>query len=696
MTTPKAFLQTRIARRVFALFFLCAVVPTVALAASGYWLVTQQLRTQARGQLAQVSKVSGTLLLARLHAADEELAADAEGMGGGATPVSHRLPDLSHRFRDLLVVAEGQALPGTDDSAGRALAIKIRQSAVREQLALGRPSIVVTRLGGTPAIFLVRRIPGGRPDSATVWGRISPDYLWSDRENEELVPDGIEFCVRAPYLDQPIYCSPGAVGALPSMVTGSSTIFLGFEFASDPWTIALEQPIAMLSAPKDFRRSVILTLMLGLWLVVLASNVLLRHQLDPVARLKEGTRRLAAGDFSVAVEVSTDDEFEDLAGSFNSMARGLRDQFELLDTLREVDRHALGTRVVAQIVGPMLKRMPRLIACGRVTIAVARRGLDSSLLSVWTMENGMLEESACEVATVSLDRLAEQPDSWNFAAATASPELMEPLGITADSDVLILPLLDHGTSLGALVLHALPGELLFPATAVHRARQVADQVALALANCLLVDRLNAQSVGTLETLGRAIDASSPWTAGHSGRVTSVAVAIGRQMALSAELLERLNRGGLLHDIGKIGIPTAVLDKPGKLDPAELEQIRAHPVLGARILEPIQAFDDVIGIVRHHHERFDGTGYPDRLAGTNIPFLARVLSVADVYDALVSDRPYRRGWTSDAAIAYITERARVEFDPEVVAGFIALVGGAEWMVEDSMVEAANAAVAEVTA
>jgi HD-GYP domain-containing protein (c-di-GMP phosphodiesterase class II) len=145
---------------------------------------------------------------------------------------------------------------------------------------------------------------------------------------------------------------------------------------------------------------------------------------------------------------------------------------------------------------------------------------------------------------------------------------------------------------------------------------------------------------------------------------------------------------LLHDIGKIGIPTAVLDKPGKLDPAEFEQIRAHPVLGARILEPIEAFDDVIGIVRHHHERFNGTGYPDRLAGVNIPFLARVLSVADVYDALVSDRPYREGWAPAAAVAYISERGGVEFDPQVVAAFVDLVGGAAWASANPPAEAVS--------
>jgi putative nucleotidyltransferase with HDIG domain len=220
----------------------------------------------------------------------------------------------------------------------------------------------------------------------------------------------------------------------------------------------------------------------------------------------------------------------------------------------------------------------------------------------------------------------------------------------------------------------------FSEAEVRRARRIADQVALALANTRLVERLNSMSWGTLDTLARSIDAVSPWTAGHSERVTRLGLAVGRQLGLSAEQLDQLHRGGLLHDVGKIGVPTSILDKPGKLDDAEFAAVRAHPVIGARILEPIHAYADVIPIVRHHHERFDGTGYPDKLAGEGIPYLARVLSVADVYDALVSHRPYRDGWKHEAAVAYIDQRASIEFDPDVVAAFLALVAGPAWPVE----------------
>ena len=127
----------------------------------------------------------------------------------------------------------------------------------------------------------------------------------------------------------------------------------------------------------------------------------------------------------------------------------------------------------------------------------------------------------------------------------------------------------------------------------------------------------------------------------------------------------------MHDIGKIGIPTAILDKASRLDDAERALIETHPEIGERILRPIPAFEDALAIVRSHHEKMDGTGYPDRLAGESIPWLARVLAVADVFDARVSDRPYRAGLSHRAAMTMIESNAGTHFDPRVVEALLAI-------------------------
>jgi putative nucleotidyltransferase with HDIG domain len=210
-------------------------------------------------------------------------------------------------------------------------------------------------------------------------------------------------------------------------------------------------------------------------------------------------------------------------------------------------------------------------------------------------------------------------------------------------------------------------------TELLAARQVADQLTIALANTRLVRRLDRMSWGTVAALARAIDAKSPWTAGHSERVAQLSLALGRRLRLDPATLEDLHRGSLLHDVGKIGVAAAVLDKPGDLTPPEREAMRSHVVVGAEILSPIPAYTGALPVVRSHHERWDGLGYPDGLRGEAIPLLARVLSVADTFDALTSDRPYRRGLTPGEALARLRSLAGSQFDPLVVDALLAEMG-----------------------
>jgi len=191
-------------------------------------------------------------------------------------------------------------------------------------------------------------------------------------------------------------------------------------------------------------------------------------------------------------------------------------------------------------------------------------------------------------------------------------------------------------------------------------------------NAQLIARLSDLTYGALAALARAVDASSPWTAGHSERVTAFSMRMAARLSLGAGPSDALLRGGLLHDIGKIGISPLILDKPGRLEPGELQRIREHPALGARILEPLAAFADAIPVVRHHHEWWDGAGYPDGLRGEAIPHLARLLAVADVYDALVSDRPYRPGWPQAQALKTIEDGSGSQFDPAMVRIFMAVL------------------------
>jgi putative nucleotidyltransferase with HDIG domain len=181
----------------------------------------------------------------------------------------------------------------------------------------------------------------------------------------------------------------------------------------------------------------------------------------------------------------------------------------------------------------------------------------------------------------------------------------------------------------------------------------------------------AAYLGVIGALATALDARDPYTAGHSQRVADLSVAIGRQMQLSDADLETLRLGALLHDIGKIGVSDAVLGKPTKLTPEEFEQIKLHPTLGARILKPLRFLDAQLAIVELHHERPDGRGYPHGLKGDEIPMFARIVHVADAFDAMTSARAYRAAMSVAMAVGELWRCSGTDFDAKVVQAMAAL-------------------------
>jgi putative nucleotidyltransferase with HDIG domain len=170
---------------------------------------------------------------------------------------------------------------------------------------------------------------------------------------------------------------------------------------------------------------------------------------------------------------------------------------------------------------------------------------------------------------------------------------------------------------------------------------------------------------TIQALATAIEAKDPYTRGHSERVAMYSSIIAEEMNLPEDFLNTLNFAALLHDIGKIGIPDEILNKPGKLSEEEFDRIRIHPILGANIVEKIDFLAQASSYIRFHHERQNGRGYPEGLKGENIPLGAAILAVADAFDAMTSDRPYRRAWNLDDTLHEIESNSGIQFRPEVV-------------------------------
>jgi putative nucleotidyltransferase with HDIG domain len=184
--------------------------------------------------------------------------------------------------------------------------------------------------------------------------------------------------------------------------------------------------------------------------------------------------------------------------------------------------------------------------------------------------------------------------------------------------------------------------------------------------------LQEQFIGLLKAFSETIDARDPHTRGHSAHVCRYALAIGAELGFSPQRLERLEIASLLHDIGKIGVEAFILSKPAALDELELMAIRHHPLLGIRILESVKQLADVLPFIRHHHERYDGKGYPDGLRGEDIPLEGRILAVADSFDAMTSHRPYRKAMSVQEAINEMRDKSDSQFDPQIVQVFCTIL------------------------
>ena len=184
-----------------------------------------------------------------------------------------------------------------------------------------------------------------------------------------------------------------------------------------------------------------------------------------------------------------------------------------------------------------------------------------------------------------------------------------------------------------------------------------------------VEEYRSLSFGIIKTLAAAIDARDRYTRGHSERVSKYAQLIGAELGFSAEEQEHLLYAGLLHDVGKIGVADAILNKPGKLTPLERQMIQEHPVIGANIIETVHSLSCIVDDVRHHHERYDGRGYPVGLDSEDIPLRSRVLAVADTFDAMTTDRVYRRALSVDFTIEEIESLRGKQFDPVAVDAFL---------------------------
>lgn len=469
------------------------------------------------------------------------------------------------------------------------------------------------------------------------------------------------------------------------------------------WKALIIQPYDEVFATVS-RVSMRILIVGGLALIVAFGLALYRaHRIiDPIGDLLTAVDEIAAGDYSKRVKVHRMDEMGSLAMAFNRMSSTLEEKISALQQSQEQLREALHQ---LQIDAHRREhRLRELTSISEVTQAISNSlDLQTVLNTIVSTINNVMGFRHC-----SIKLLDKKTNSLPIAVSTGLSELyvdrpptrvgkgISGQAVKSQSAIIVedidndsrvpkdhilhqlgirsmccIPLITKQSSvLGALNIYTEKAHV-FTDDEMRLLSILSNQASSAIENARLFNDLRENYFNTIEALSMTIDAKDTYTHGHSKRVSEFSVMIGRQMNLPPEDLERLKHAGDLHDIGKIGISELIIAKEGKLTIDEYEIIKTHPLVGETIIEPVPFLKEVKKIIRNHHERHDGYGYPDGLRGDEIPLMARILHLADAYDAMTSDRPYRKALSHEMAVKEIVKHAGTQFDPDTVTAFMSI-------------------------
>ena len=284
------------------------------------------------------------------------------------------------------------------------------------------------------------------------------------------------------------------------------------------------------------------------------------------------------------------------------------------------------------------------------------------------------EDAEIVVSKTILQTAVEQKESILSNDALVDERFVDSKSVAAAKvrSAMCAPLVNRSKVMGIIYLDSTDKSNLFSKDDLSLLSALALKAGIALDNARLYDDMRNNFYNTVETLVRAIQARDQYTSGHSARVTRYSLMIADRLNLSTKQKHQLYLASMLHDIGKIGIPDDLLNRPGKLSEEELQKIRDHVTMGANMLKAMGEMHPIVPLILHHHEAWDGSGYPDGLKGEQIPELSRIIAVADTFDAMTSDRPYRQARSRDEAVAELRRCSGTSYDPKMVDVFVEIL------------------------
>jgi GAF domain-containing protein len=355
-----------------------------------------------------------------------------------------------------------------------------------------------------------------------------------------------------------------------------------------------------------------------------------------------------------------------------------------LSMLNHISELLAGARDIHGLSDATVRGILELTAADRAAVVLRRTDPSTGDLEVAASRSRAAASTEFSVSRTLLADVIDQGVSTFAHDASADRRFNGTDGVAGQGirSVMCVPLRTADDILGALYVDSLSGTGCFTEADLDLLSAIGNHAGVALHRVRLQQQLERHSLEALRAIAATIDAKDGYTHRHSERVAMLAKRLGTELGLPPDQLETIELSALLHDVGKIAVPDAILNKPGQLTPDEFAQMKQHPGHGARILENIQspAARAVLPGVKHHHERWDGSGYPDGLRGDDIPLLPRLLGIADFYDAVTSPRSYRAAMPAPAAIDLIKAASGSHFEPSLVALVVRLHGRGELLPE----------------
>ncbi|MDH4200006.1 MAG: GAF domain-containing protein [Spirochaetia bacterium] len=352
-------------------------------------------------------------------------------------------------------------------------------------------------------------------------------------------------------------------------------------------------------------------------------------------------------------------------------ATELSTRVQTIQIMNEIDKSILSSLDAGEILETVTRLISNLIPCDRAIVAFVDRAKKVFVHAAGFGVNFMSKGTLIPFANTNATEIIETGKAQYITNLADEPHrlpLEENLFQEGYRSHTRVPLYIKN-KIAAILIIGSKSPSAFTPEDLSIIEKLSAQVGVALQNSSLLTDLEELFLGIIKSLSAAIDAKSHWTAGHSANVTRYALLAGQKMSLEKEDLKHLEIGSLLHDIGKLGTYEAILDKPGKLSREEYDIVKQHPEKGAEILSPILQLRDVIPAIKHHHEFFNGQGYPDGLKGNEIPLIARIVCIADSIDAMSCDRPYRKAISKNEIIQELKQQSGFQFDPDIAKIFL---------------------------